>query len=291
MTENKSDMLGFRILSMLIDHVIMTIVFAFFCIPMFVSLFVSIIRDNDMPEPSPMSGPWFYIGIFGFALYFCKDCIKGRSPAKHILKFQVLNNKTGRVASPPRCVVRNLFCAFWPVEVVATLVNPDRRIGDFVAGTRVARYEPAAVEQPRVNVAQLILSIVVAFGFCLLIASPALLLQSAFKAPNFDRASYNATASKAIEKLYSDSLGGYLNAEVRVYDKVEGSSLKYVSIVFNLKDNYLSSDENEEYIQDLTLPYLYSVYPKNSFTGRAKYVFSKKGYYRGLSRQIGKSGR
>lgn len=34
-------------------------------------------------------------------------------------------------------MLRNITLIIWPVEVVVSLINPGRRLGDFLAGTRV----------------------------------------------------------------------------------------------------------------------------------------------------------
>ena len=47
-----------------------------------------------------MSGVSGYLAMFGFALYFCKDIFNGRSIAKRILNFQVVDNYTGESGKP-----------------------------------------------------------------------------------------------------------------------------------------------------------------------------------------------
>ncbi|GEP98890.1 hypothetical protein CCY01nite_51500 [Chitinophaga cymbidii] len=111
----------------------------------------------------------FYFSLLGFAIYFCKDSINGRSIAKRILKMQVVDNRTGRPASPLQCVVRNLFCILWPVEVLVTFGSPDRRIGDMVAGTRVDEFDPANVAQGKSSLKMLITGLLFAYGVILLI--------------------------------------------------------------------------------------------------------------------------
>lgn len=71
------------------------------------------------------------------SIYFNKDAIKGKSPAKRILGLIVLNNKTNAVANPMRCLLRNITLFIWPIEVVFSIFSPERRIGDFIAGTKV----------------------------------------------------------------------------------------------------------------------------------------------------------
>ena len=108
---------------MLLDHFIMTFLCA---VPVVIGILI--IKDGRMIP----------IGFaIGFAFYFCKDCINGQSFAKRILKLQVVDNTSGEAASPLKCVIRNIFISVWPLEVLVTLISPSRRMGDFLAGTRV----------------------------------------------------------------------------------------------------------------------------------------------------------
>jgi uncharacterized RDD family membrane protein YckC len=95
--------------------------------------------DNDVPPKLFMGN--YYLNIFGFSLYFNKDIYLGRSPAKRILKLQIVNVKTNRPANPLRCLVRNITVILWPIEVIAGLVNNERRIGDFIARTKLTTYD------------------------------------------------------------------------------------------------------------------------------------------------------
>ena len=80
-----------------------------------------------------------------------------------------------------------------------------------------------------------------------------------------------------MEKLLTDSLGQYLTASVKIYDKIQNKPLKYVSVIFELKENYLEDDQNFEKIKSATLPLLYAKFPENTFKGQAKYVYKTSG--------------
>lgn len=84
----------------------------------------------------------YYLNIFGFSLYFNKDIFSGRSLAKRIFKLQIVDVKTNRPANPLRCLVRNITIVVWPIEVIVGLINNERRIGDFIAGTKLTAYDP-----------------------------------------------------------------------------------------------------------------------------------------------------
>jgi uncharacterized RDD family membrane protein YckC len=142
---------------------------AVFFIPMMIKQFANaFMSDHDPKEFMFPSGPLFYMALIGPALYYCKDCINGRSPGKRITKLQVVDNKIGAVASPLQCLVRGLFIIIWPIEVIVTLTNPARRIGDLVAGTKVIDYDPA-LEQPKIDIVKLIIPFAISYGFIALI--------------------------------------------------------------------------------------------------------------------------
>lgn len=289
MTPEKNVNAGTRIGSMILDHFLMTMICMLFIIPTMIKGFAGAftISHEQKDIGGGFSGLPFYIGLFGFALYFCKDCINGRSIAKRIIKLQVVDNTTGQVASPLKCFVRNIFCIIWPVEVIVTLINPSRRIGDQVAGTKVVYYDPTLVEQPKVNIKKLFIPVALAFGLLLLITLPFKSLQSSMPKVKFVESSYNDTESKALEKLYGDSLGQNLSASVRVYDKIENQNLKYVSVIYRLKENYLDDPSNSKELKRITMQYLYSMFPENTFTGQAQYVDQESGSMQTSSNPIG----
>jgi uncharacterized RDD family membrane protein YckC len=102
---------------------------------------------QPLREGAPMGySSAFQLLFFGLMfVYFLKDSFNGRSLAKRMLQLQVVNHRTGKPATVLQCFIRNIFIIIWPVEVIFTFFQPERRIGDLVAGTRVAYYEPNAV--------------------------------------------------------------------------------------------------------------------------------------------------
>ena len=124
-----------RLVSMLLDHTIMTFIIFFFVAPVIVTRIMSL-PHTKVPLPNALIQFSLY-DIFAFSLYFNKDIFLGQSIAKRVLGFQVFNNKTGQPAGPLRCLVRNFTILLWPIEVIAALVNIERRIGDYIAGTRL----------------------------------------------------------------------------------------------------------------------------------------------------------
>lgn len=270
---------GTRLASMLVDHFAMTFIAMFFFIPGMISTFATLFQVNHEQVSPDIFGGLSYVALFGFALYICKDSINGRSIAKRILKIQVVNNQTGEVASPIKCFVRNLFCALWPIEVIVTLANPSRRIGDMVAGTKVVPFNPDT-EQSKPDFRQVGISIALAYGMILLFMLPFEGLKSMMKSSQvtFIETSINSSEAEEVVELFETELGDELTADVRVYDEIEEEpNLKYVSIILTLNNDYLDDDSDFEEIQDKTLPILMSKYSEGTFVGQIKYVYKEPG--------------
>jgi len=66
-----------------------------------------------------------------------KDFFNGRSVAKRVFGYQVVQANTDKPAEPFKCMLRNITLIIWPVEVIVSLISPGRRLGDFLAGTVV----------------------------------------------------------------------------------------------------------------------------------------------------------
>src|SRR5688572_26999482 len=154
---------GTRFGTMILDHIIMTMIAMVFSIPGMIIGFADAFKVSHEQTTPDIFGGLSYVGLIGLAVYLCKDCINGRSIAKRILKLQLVDNKTGQVASPLKCFIRNIFCILWPIEVIVALVNPSRRIGDVVAGTKLVPFDPA-LEQPKPNFGQIAISLGIAYG-------------------------------------------------------------------------------------------------------------------------------
>lgn len=119
-----------RISSMLLDHIIMTIVIV---PPMIILMILALNGIMEIED-----GTFTVVFFFMMFIYINKDFFNAKSPAKRILGYQVINRKTEKPASELQCFVRNLTIAVaWPLEVIIGLINPERRIGDFLANTKV----------------------------------------------------------------------------------------------------------------------------------------------------------
>ena len=276
---------GTRLGAMLLDHLFMTIIAMIFFLPAMVAGFSDAFKvSHEQTDSNFMEGPLMYIGLFGFALYFCKDIIDGRSLAKRILNLQVIDNKTGLVATPLQCFVRDLFCILWIVEAIVAITNTSRRIGDRVAGTRLIYYNPTP-EQPKPNVGKLALPVIISYGLLVLLVS--LMPSVAVAKTNYSETSYNAIESKELEKLITDSLGQYLTPDIRIYDTIKNENLKYVSTIVKLKEDYMADDNGYNQLHSLTTNLIYSKLPKETFTGQIQYVYKGSGQFQSRLTTIG----
>ena len=277
MNERKIDS-GTRLGTMVLDHFIMTMIAGIFFIPVMIGQFANAFKVTHEQTNSDMFGKMIYLMLVGFAIYFCKDSINGRSIAKRILKLQIVDNNTGLVASPLKCLVRNLFCILWPIEAIVALINPSRRIGDRVAGTKLVIFDPV-LEQPKLNYGQIAIALGLAYGFMFVFILPfnSMQLRFARQKIQFVESSYNEPESRLTEKLFVDSLGQYLTADIRIYNKIQNDSLKYISVIFMLKENYLSTDNDFRQFEIVTTNLLFSKFPERTFVGQLKYVYRTSG--------------
>jgi len=260
---------------MILDHFIMTIIAMLFVIPVMITDLINIINaNNDQPNFDFFNNPLSNLAILGFALYFCKDCIDGRSIAKRILKLQVVDNTTGQPARPVKCLIRNLFIIIWPVEAVVALINPERRLGDRVAGTRLTRFIPTT-ERRRANTGETLIVLFITCGLLYLGMNSLKnwVLNREDTEIHYIESSFNQAESQALMQILADSLGQYCTPEVRLYDKTQNTRLRYIAVILRLKENYLANDDTYMQLNTLVTDLIYKKYPKESFAGRLKYIF------------------
>lgn len=128
---------GSRIGSMFIDHFIMTII----CV-LLMALSIGIGAGID----TLFDDHWTLFPVMGilisltFSVYINKDAINGQSSGKKSMKHQIVDINTGKTASPLRCLLRNIILPIWIIEIPFILINPQRRLGDYIAGTIVETY-------------------------------------------------------------------------------------------------------------------------------------------------------
>ena len=276
MTETKEKVtIGLRLASMLVDHFAMTFIMMIIVMPGFaISMFNAFNQDHN-PNSSIFGGISFMFA-FGFSAYFNKDIFNGRSPAKRILKMQVIDNKTGKVANPLKCLVRNLTIPLWPLEVIFVLIDPKRRLGDKIAGTRIDYVENP--EKTKMNWSKFSIALLIAIGFSILISLPFTILSSKWQADKvaYIESTYNQETSKQTNNIFETELDGLIKeADFRIYDQIENDDRKYVTgiLYFNNRNDYENFEESERKIENL----LTSKFPLNKDICFLKFVYKESG--------------
>jgi uncharacterized RDD family membrane protein YckC len=127
-----------RVLSMLLDHVVMTIVI----VPLGLLIFGLIYQFEESLNQIIGIGLVF----FPMFIYLNKDFFRAKSLAKRFIGYQIVDIKTKEPASELQCFIRNLTLPVWPLEVIVGLINPERRMGDFIANTKVITSKKEALK-------------------------------------------------------------------------------------------------------------------------------------------------
>jgi len=273
--ENKEVSVGSRLGSMLLDHFILSFFITFLVAP-----FSLIGISESLSEESTemvMKVNWaLYVLMFGLSVYFNKDAIKGKSLAKRILKHEIIDIKTNEIANPFKCLVRNFFIIIWPIEVIVVLASPTRRIGDFVAGTKVVYSSIERNDKAPVSFKSVVIS--VAFGFLIMFAFTKMFSgmtgKDIFKGPEYVETSYNKELSSQMENVVNNSHPEYLlDSHIQVYDEIENDTVKYVAATFYLTENYIDRDSEFTKIKDEIFNSMFEVIPKEEFILFGKFIY------------------
>lgn len=276
MTETKDKVnIGLRLASMLVDHFAMTFIIMLIVMPGFaVSMFDAFNLDHD---PSSFGfGGMSFLFAFGFSAYFNKDIFNGRSPAKRILKMQVIDNKTGQVANPLKCLVRNFTIPLWPLEVIFVLIDPKRRLGDKIAGTRIDYVENP--EKTKMDWSKFTISLSIAVGFSVLISLPFTLLSSKWKTDKvaYVEQTFDQTKSQQINDIFETQFDDLIKeADFKFYEQIENDERKYVAgiLYFTNRSDYDNFAESEKKIADL----LTTEFSLESHVCFLKFVYKESG--------------
>jgi len=136
-----------RIKSMISDlWFIMAIVFPLFLLVM-IPYFVFLANYGDTPTLfiiyiTVAMIPWLVL-LF---LILNKDCINSMSAGKRTFGFKIIDYRTKELASDFQCMIRNITMFAWPLEAIIILINPTRRIGDYLAKTEVVKTDTKPIE-------------------------------------------------------------------------------------------------------------------------------------------------
>ncbi len=121
-----------RILAFIIDTAVFMIIF--------MTVNIIPIYDDYFSDADVMLDAKYYI-IYGISLlliailYISKDCVKGQSLGKRLMKIKAVSI-SGERTHVWQLLVRNITVFIWPAEFILLLCNK-RRIGDVIAKTKV----------------------------------------------------------------------------------------------------------------------------------------------------------
>lgn len=109
-----------------------------------------------------------------------KDCVNGMSAGKRTFGYRIIDYKSKEEATDFQCMIRNITMYIWPLEAIMVLINPNRRIGDFIAKTEVIKTDKRDInslifelrEKNNLSGKQIVTSIVVAVLLTLIAALP-----------------------------------------------------------------------------------------------------------------------
>lgn len=112
-----------RFLAFIIDAIIVTL---------FTILIYNILLYYHVKIITPM------VCIIGWAILICKDCFNGVSIGKRIMGIQIIDIQTQQIASPQKCVIRNLFYFLSFIDVIVMFASSKNlRLGDLATHTKV----------------------------------------------------------------------------------------------------------------------------------------------------------
>ena len=87
------------------------------------------------------------VPLYGLCIMaFNKDFYRGQSVVNRLWGYKVVDIKTGNSPGQFKCMLRNLTAPIFPFELPFVLLNPERRLGDFIAGTKLIKVEKSDPE-------------------------------------------------------------------------------------------------------------------------------------------------
>lgn len=268
---------GKRIKAMFLDHIVIMFVMMLFVLLANIITLKGGVEDSTDSMPRE-NGYYLYLMVFVYSLYLNKDILMGKSVAKRALNQEVVNVKTGELASSLKCLVRNLTIVIFPIEVLVILVSPSRRIGDFIAGTRVDFISGERNIGAKFDLKNLIISVVLGF---MIVFSSSLLFKgkSVFNLfANYDyiESSFNKNLSRQLEIHLDSTQNDYLkNTHIQVYDSITNDTLKYISASFSLNDNYIESSSFDD-VKEEIFNSMFDIVPKSDFVLSATFKYNGK---------------
>jgi len=213
---------------------------------------------SNTPEPThslaTQEGGIIWHVYIAFLLYFIKDIFGSASLGKRGLNVVLVDAKTGRKASPLQTVIRNATLFLWPIEFIVALISPSRRLGDFIARTKLVVNKH--VFPGRQPIGRLLIPVAIVLGAVLAWGAESPLRSSIRPSKNYplpteaskNTATSNQLGSALIEELFED----VQSVNVAVYDETSQPGTKLVSIIVYVYSDffYLFDDEIKKHFTD-----------------------------------------
>ncbi|MFK7969248.1 MAG: RDD family protein [Bacteroidia bacterium] len=266
---------GLRLGSMIIDHFAMSFISAFIMIP---AIAIVMFMDKGI---SPSASPFSFTGTYilfalAYSTYFNKDIFNGRGPAKRMLNMQVIDNKTNKAASPLKCLLRNITLPLWPIELIFVLINPKRRLGDKIAGTRIDYVTNP--ENAKLNWGKIALALLIAAGILGIIFQAVLSWSPTWQTDDvaFVKGSQNESLSKEANQVFETQTDGIIKkANFIVFDQIENSEKRLVvgNLYFNRRKDFDDFENSERKLKTLLL----STFPLTDHVCSLTYIYKESG--------------
>jgi hypothetical protein len=90
----------------------------------------------------------FYLAIY-ITLVLQKDVLNGMSLGKRKVGLQIIDIDTNKKASSFKCVLRNSLVFIFPLEILISLFLPERKLGDFIAGTKLVLHATVSLSETK----------------------------------------------------------------------------------------------------------------------------------------------
>jgi len=139
--------LGRRIQTMQMDFAYQLFLFIYWLLAGIITLKILAFTypQNGFVSSFNTTLPHIVIGLMTLVL-INKDYFNGQSVINRFQGYQIVDAKTNQTASAIQCAIRNCTLLIWPVEVLFAMANPERRVGDFIAGTKMIETEKSDPE-------------------------------------------------------------------------------------------------------------------------------------------------
>ncbi|MEL6649183.1 MAG: RDD family protein [Bacteroidota bacterium] len=227
---------GPRFATMFIDYLIVFFGLGMVCFGILMTLDLS----NDLSQWANIELYLRWMMIALLAVWLSKDVFGGQSLAKRATKVQILRQNSDRAADPFQTILRNLSTLFLaPIEFIWGMVNTERRLGDFIAGTRLQAYEGKA-PQIETELWRSVAAFFVSLGFCYLLINPLFSGESGRGSDiSPEVSSLNTNQSQALEDALEFKMGNvFSDITVEVYDQSQEEEEGFVRVI-------LQRDEGE----------------------------------------------